>query len=51
MEGGKGRTNGRYLLLNALAWSLARPRGFGLLDTWAESADAFGAESLVRAPQ
>lgn len=34
------------LALNALAWSIAAPRGYSLLDAWPAFADAFGRESL-----
>ena len=34
------------LALNALAWSIAAPRGYALLDAWPIFADAFGRESL-----
>ena len=46
MEGGRGRSNARLLALNALAWSIAAPRGYALLDAWPIFADAFGRESL-----
>ena len=46
MEGGRGRSNARLLALNALAWSIAAPRGYALLDAWPAFADAFGRESL-----
>ena len=36
----------KLLLLNGLAWSLASPRGYALLDAWPTFADAFGGESL-----
>ena len=44
-EGGEGRSNARILRLNGLAWSLAAPHGFKLLDTWAVTADAFEDEA------
>ena len=42
----RGRSNARLLALNALAWSIAAPRGYSLLDAWPAFADAFGRESL-----
>lgn len=46
-EGGEGRSNARILRLNALAWSMAAPHGFRLLDTWALFADAFEDEADI----